>query len=612
MATRPTALTITPGEGGRLVTVRSLESVGVANYSAKVNFRRVERDSEGRREGWKLFRPNTGLPQGVQALPTGDRITLIAECVRPNQDRAVFCASKTTIYKYDFTTGTWSSAATGLSAAGKRWQAEMLNGYLVLNNTVDLPYTVRAEEAAAQPIHELRENGIAAVGHIIEVNGILQCYDITEIKAAELNGVMNGASPYGVVAANLCNRIAFRCIWGEIGEPRKWATSFTVTMAAASATITLPYASTVFPAGTKVAVINGGPNGGVLGGQTGYEDGIPVNSVAGAAVTLAVSTDASLTYPRQVTIMRWSDQSTIAGRYDLQDDATEVRAVKKLAHRVQIYRESSIFRCTYTGVVGQIFDFRRVLGTTNIPTWSAAIAEINGEYHLYPALSDDEEKGNRFYLYDGTNEPSIHEVCDDARDIFFDGVTSDTDAFAVVNPKTKEAWFCRPGKVFAFDYEFGSVSEIDAEIHAAAYIRRPGSSERWFALAMEGTLYSYGGTYLRNGVNPGGRITSGLISWGDRYNEKDLIEYVVHLGSGTAAPDLRIKLLTTHDERVAPAAVLNEVITDGVFVIPCLYRAMFFQDEISSEEAGDIDIRITARTFDRMGVNSKSTPKTEA
>lgn len=609
MPINPRPVTVTPAEGGRLVTARSLEGVGASNYSSKVDFRRVDRDREGRREGWALYQPNTGLPQGVQALPTGDRITLIAECVRPNKERAVFVASKTTIYKYDYATGTWGTAATGLSTDGKRWQASLLNGYLVLNNRVNLPYTMRAEDSTALPIYELREAGIASVGHIIEVNGIIQCYDVLEIKAAELNGVMNGGSPYGVVSESLCNRIHFRCIWGEIGEPRRWAPSFTLSKASSSSSITLPFPSSVFVAGvTRVAVINGGPDGGVLGGQTGYENGILVTGVSGANITLELPTDAGLSYPRNITVMRWEDQSTIAGRYDLQDDASEIRAVKKLGHRVMIYREQSIFRSTYVGNVDAVFEFRRVLGTHHIPTWSDAIAEIDGAFHLYPVLNATVSAGNHFYAFDGSNEPSVHEVCDDARNILFDGVTAATDVFAVSNPQTQEAWFCRPSKVLAYDHLYNTCSEISAEVHACCFMTRPGNTEKWFVLAQEGTLFTYGGTFLRNGVSPGGRLRSGLIPWNTLYQEKDLYQYVIHLGSGTNAPSLRVKLLSTYSERVAPSEVLNEVVAAD-YILPTLYRAMFFQDEIGIEEATDIDIQITGRTFDRSPVNSKSTPR---
>lgn len=615
MGARPRPLSITPSQGGRLVTVGSLGGVGEYNYAAKTNFRRKELNLEGRREGWNIFHPHVADDdpnvQGSPSHPDGaGKITLVAECVRPNQDKAIFAASQTAVYKFNGTS--WTKVIDGLSVAGRRWQVIPINGYLVFNNDADLPFTVRVEEDVATPIWELRENGIAHVGIIEEENGILLCFDVTEIADASLVTVMNSGSPYGLVDPGICNRIVFRTIWGEIGDPRSWAPRFDVTLNASTNVITLPFPSKAFVAGvTRVAIINGGPNDGILGGQTGYEDGILVTGVAGNTVTLEIPTDAGLSYPRMGEIVRWDDQSTIAGFRDLQDDASGVRAVRKLLDRLIIYQAGgTISRCTFQGSVDAPFAFIKIIGTEFIPLWHDAVAEINGDYHLYPG------EGNDFFMFDGVNQPMVHKVCHDSRKSFFSGITTLSDVFAFNNPITEEVWFCRPGKTYAYDTLFSTVSEIDAEFNSAAYIRKPGADDRWTIFSIGANVFVYGlvttaalpfVTYLRNGAAAGGQLKGGLAFWGDRTNEKDITEYVIEMQTGNGTPALQFKLYSCTKEQDNPALLCTVALPCATgYLVPLYFRDRYFQDEINILEATDIEIAFAARTFTRAPIDSGS------
>ncbi|MCW5548879.1 MAG: hypothetical protein KIT44_07935 [Opitutaceae bacterium] len=618
---------ITPAAGGRLMAAGtySQDSVGAANYVRKVNFRRIQADREGRREGWILFRPNTGLAQGTQAAPTSDKLTLLAENVRPNSEQCAIAASATTIYRYVYSSGTWSTIGSGYSGAAKRWQTEAIDGWLVFNNGVDLPFTYRVEDNAVAPIHELREVGIASVGYITQLNGMLVCGNIVEIQADQLAAVMNGASPYGLVSSSITNHRPYRVIRSEIAQPRNWAPKFDVTMNAASATIVLPFPSTVFVANTtRVAVLNGGPGGGVLGGDSNNPEGILVTGVAGASLTLAVSTDAGLTYPRTVTIMRWADQSTVVGYDDIQDDSSPIIWLKRLGNYVMAYRRTGIFRGRFTGVVESPIEWRQRYKGPNIPKWGEAVADVNGEMHLYPA------EGNRFYAFDGENPPFIHKVCDDTRGLFFSGLTPASDVFAVNNQATKEIWFCRPGWTLAYDYELGTAAEIDAEVSAAAYVSRPGWTDSWFILATAaGTVYTYGlvqnaalniHTFLRNGVNPGGQIKFGMWTMGDPMNEKDMTAYVPLLGSGQADVPIQVKFYGGWDASNAPALLHTEdmALPTKNELIPVFFRAIYFQDEIiipvlpGPDPAQDADVQLVGRLFQRGTVDSTSVTRNNA
>lgn len=602
MPTKP--ITILPADGGALMSSFSEENVGAANYTRKVNLRRGK-DREMRREGWVLFKPNAGLPQGVQAAPeTGTRLNCLAELVRPNGDRAIVAATKTTIYRYDYSTGAWLVIGSGFSVNGKRWQVEDIDGYLILNNVVNLPVTFRVEDSAVVPIYELREIGVASVNRILQLNGILMCLGVYEIQAAYLAPVLGGVDPYGIVTPSILNARPYRIVWSDPLQPRNWAPGFSVTMSASSATIVLPFPSSVFVAGvTRVSVANGGPDGGDLGGDETHPDGILVTGVAGNVLTLEIPTNAALTYPRTVFIERWSDISSIAGRYDLQGDSSPILTAKRLQGLGMIYRPTGIYTARFTGDVDNPFDFKERQGTVNVPTWPDAIVSVNDEYHLYPG------QGDRFYMFDGVSPPTIHQVTDAARDIIFNGTTPDSDVWAVDNVLTKEVWFCAPTKVMAYDYEFKTVSEIDAGIHAGAVVLRPQSTDRWFIMTIEDRVETYGltgpkalvqiHTWLRNGVAAGGVLKGGLIHWGTQINEKVLLGYVVHRSSGSAASahQFDLNLWATYDAAKAPVLLCTAPIASDDNFVPMHFADIYLQDELVIVEAGDLDILISGRSF---------------
>ena len=94
----------------------------------------------------------------------------------------------------------WQEIGSGFSGDGKRWEALNINGYLVLNNGVDLPMTYRERDSVVTPIYELRDQGIASVGSIAEHNGILICLDIRQIKDTE--GALKSAVDASVEGAH--------------------------------------------------------------------------------------------------------------------------------------------------------------------------------------------------------------------------------------------------------------------------------------------------------------------------------------------------------------------------------------------------------------------------
>lgn len=604
--------------GGRLITTYSDDNVGPANYVRKLNMRRIERDRDGRREGWIKFKPNAGAPLGTQSLNDSSRQTLLVETIRPNGERVVVAAAKTVIRKFDFATLTWIQIGSGFSSAALRWQWCTLNGYLILNNGVDLPVSYRVEEATVVPLYELREAGIASAKFITQANGFLLLAYIKEIKSTEQTAIMNGTTPYGIITdPTKVNDVPWEIINGEYGQPRMWAPEFSVVMNAASANIVLPWTSTVFVANTtRVAVLDGGPNGGVLGGQSDSPEGVLVTGVAGSTLTLAKSTDATLTYPRTVTVMRWSDQSTLVGKYPLQDDSSPIVAFKTLNNQPIAYRSTRIFVGRYTATPGAPFDFKRRYEGEDVPKWAEAVVDVNGKYHLYPG------EGGRFYSFDGIGpQVNVHRTCDDARNLLFDGVTPGSDIWAIDNPLTKEIWFCRPGKIMAYDYFFDSVSEIDAEIHAAAFVQRPNSTDKWFILAIEGYIFTYGLvktaqveilTWLRDspapvqiiGPAPAPLVKFGLAALGSAMYEKDISTYILKLGNDTLDSTVELKLWSTRDAHETPTLLFTDAQAGPTYKWDVFYRDVYFQDQLRVTSETDRDFQLVGRIIDKSVIRS--------
>lgn len=708
----------------------SLENVGPENYVDKTNFRR-SKDQEIRREGWVKFNPYSGGAANQYLFDGSLTLVRLAELVRPNGDRRIVGASTTTIKEFDTGTQTWTTIGSGFSVLGLRWQAETINGYLILNNGIDLPVSYRVGDAAVTPCYEMREVGIASVGRIAEYNGFLFLCDVTEIDSNQLNPWMNGYSsftvgstvtenanfniasgdttkqfnvttgagtivatlpavqaspswyvwlkkvdagagtvvtspvlgdqkivlanqndmaliwsdgfafyakvfplgvipataPYGIPPTDIVNRFPYEIAWSSFGQPTMWAPVYSVYMTSASATLNLPFPSQVFVANqTYVAVLGGGVNGGTLGGQSGTPNGVLVTAVSGKQITLAQSTDAGINYPTWVKVLRWNDIGSIVGKYQVQGDGSQIIGAQKIQNRLVLYRKTGIYTVRYTASVTNPFVVTPVYQGFMVPLWGDAIGTVtneNGSFHIYPGASGVPGTAGRFYSFDGVStSPVIHKPCDDARDIFFSGLSTTDSVWCIDHPITKEIWFCRPGRVFAFDYEFNTPSKIDAQIDAAVACQKPGAQDRWFILGIGTNVYNYGitndpspvTTWLRDGVVPSASITYGFGSLGNQMNEKDLLNYTPLLSSPSADAAVSVQIYSTYNPSVAPVALMSPAAAlpdpAGNNFIPCLFRAIYFQDQITVTDTRDIDVRISARLFEFDLIDSGGVTRT--
>lgn len=209
-------------ENARLITRTSADRAGLGDYTTKRNFRR-ELDQCIRREGYDYFWPNTEgdfaadpgdqpFPWKVAAPGTGapqEAIRFIGRAERPNGEHAILAGSKTRLWRYvadngggyfvadavvddyvEENTAQWILIGSGFSALGHRWEHHNIDGSTILNNGVDLPVSFRIEDNEVKPLYELRDQGIASVGTIGEINGILMACDISEIQSDAFQSLM--------------------------------------------------------------------------------------------------------------------------------------------------------------------------------------------------------------------------------------------------------------------------------------------------------------------------------------------------------------------------------------------------------------------------------------
>jgi hypothetical protein len=417
-------------------------------------------------------------------------------------------------------------------------------------------------------------------------------------------GVVPAPAPYGPPPVDIIQEHPMEVAWPTFADPTNWAPTFTVYMPAASTVLNLPFASKIFTAGqTLVAVRGGGVDGGVLGGDSNNPNGILVTAVNGNQITLAQTTDLALTYPLYVQVLRFADIGSIVGKQDL-GAGERVTCMGALNGMMIFYHSQGAYTAKYTAAISAPFLFREKYQGTNVPKFGDCLISVNGDYHLYPAI------GGRFYGFDGTTEPLVHQVCDGARDLFFTGINDATPCWAVDNPLTKQIWFCRPGLVFAYDYEFGTVSEIDTEIDAAVFCQRPNSTDKWFVLGIGSNAYTYGlvdgvtpiRTWLRDGVVAPAVISSGLMTIGDQFNEKTILSYTPILGSSVPDVALSVDILTTWNPGQAPVSVLGtpQALPDplGNNYFTMMYQAIYLQDVLTVTDTRDVDCQLSSRLIE--------------
>ena len=226
-------ITITPQQGGALVGSASDNVAGSSNYTRKLNFRR-DTDGELRREGWELFDP-TGRQT---ALDSEYPIRLLYQFPATTGEGVLIAAAGGNIYRLNagsvgyafddyesyaepgYYTGNqetfwWEKIYEGLShmdaldadgtsknpfeGGAYRWEAVTVLNHVVISNGVDLPIVYKAEWDYAQPLYNLREQGVVSCGTISSFQDRLFLGDLTVIIDGYDQWFKGADNPYGDV-----------------------------------------------------------------------------------------------------------------------------------------------------------------------------------------------------------------------------------------------------------------------------------------------------------------------------------------------------------------------------------------------------------------------------
>lgn len=426
-------------------------------------------------------------------------------------------------------------------------------------------------------------------------------------------GFIEPSDAYGLPPEAILEHIPDEHAWSELGQPINWAPLVSVVKGSASAVINLPFKPFNWTANTtRVGVINGGPDGGTLGGQSAYPNGVLITAFAafsaaamGVPMTIEVTTDAGSTYPREVSVTRWTDISTFVGKQRM-GNGSRIICELELNGVLVTYQEDGIFITRWTAQAKAPFVLREKYSGVAVPMFGHCIVSVRNAEHIYPSVE------GTFIRFDGLTDPVVHEACNDARDLFFAGLGSTDRCWAIDNPTLQSAWFCTPTKVMAYRYRKGSegVSEIDAAIGCAVFARVPGTTSRtnWFVLGIGRFLYVFGFVngvavfWLRDGVATSAVLTSGLNSFRNQLNEKTLLSITPILSSTSPDVALTVSVKGTYN----PSGTLTELI-DPIEALPgpagenfvaCFVQAAYFQDSIVLTDTRDIDFRISARLFE--------------
>jgi hypothetical protein len=349
-------------------------------------------------------------------------------------------------------------------------------------------------------------------------------------------------------------------------------------------------------------------------------------------VGTVVWTDACSTTVAETTIARSDATGSVSSYEDLIDDGSVIRRGLALDGWLVLYRDTSIQIADFTGNTTQPFNFSKprpcqsaalhYRHTLQAVTWNQRT------FHIYAGR-------NGFYRFDlGARTPEEVTLFTPAQDVFFDQVKAADmeEVFAAHCQPTHEIFFCFPSttddKAICFDYEWNTLSTTSQEYSAAATVQRPNvrqgalqPMESWFVGATPtGRVIVYGradepqaewdgakAIWNRDGDDYTSVLEAGLSHFGDRMNEKKIVEYLLFLASMSPETEVKIQFLAAKNPTETPTVIgertLDEPLTMNL--IPTHFLRFFFADRITVE-GRDNPCEISARTWHVSGVKSES------
>lgn len=468
-------------EGGKLLSDLDPRSAGVKNCTRRVNIRRDD-DAEILMPGWKAF--GDDLPGVVH----------IHRATRPNGDRAVLAFTQTAIYRK--VGDSWTLLKDGFSSS-RDWEAEDIDGYVVVNNGIDLPHIW--DWTTLEPIYEMREQGIARCGTMFAAYDFLIFADVTDIIATELKDWMSreDVDPYGPdLPGSILTNTPFRVLWTS--RPKEWGISLRARLQAGSNEMILDFPAKSLKAGDTVNFIETEPDDDSV---TAQFTEVEIEEVDGVRVYLkgkiaAVNSTGILT--------RSNIASLIIGYDDLQGDGSTIIKMGMLAGNLVAFRESAILLGRLSNSAQAPFSFQEAYRGLAAPTAKKLIVAM-GQRSLF------------YYSRDGWFEFNLNSAKPQRLEPFevngelFTGLDEES-SFAVHVSPDQEIWIFLSDRTVVYDYQSQVIGEVDSVFSAAAIVDGGTGSSRILVLADDDRVNELDPeTFTRNGEAYIGTLEYGWI-----------------------------------------------------------------------------------------------------
>lgn len=326
------------------------------------------------------------------------------------------------------------------------------------------------------------------------------------------------------IDASTTDRTAYRVLWGVGDEPRRFASVVPGSIAAGSNILTLDYPALSFYFGQQILITGAGQSH-----AGGTADNLTANiiNIDGASIVIDAF---ALTTVTSVAVTAADAIGTTAGFEDIQDDGSGIIKALMLADQLVIYKETSVFLCSYVGTVTQPFAFaiRRIAQGTGLFYRNTLVLAITPteSYHVYAGR-------DMFYRWDLTNQQPMvlpkFEICSD---VFYEESTLEEteDIFGFDNGETAELVFAFPSDssdaALCWDYVWNTLSTTDVAMTSGATIRKPqtglavGAGEDWCIFGTsQGAVLVYGSvdipqTVLVSSITRIGQVATATIAPG--------------------------------------------------------------------------------------------------
>lgn len=418
------------------------------------------------------------------------------------------------------------------------------------------------------------------------------------------------------------NQRQYRAIFSELEQPTRFAVRIPCTFEARSGVISITRTNLSIKAGDVIGIDGAGESGGTL--QT------TVTGTGPGVITIKDKTLVS----GSGSVIRFSSIGSTAGYEDLQDDGSAILKIANLQGRVILYKDSNIFVGRYTGIAERPFEFERIVASHGRSLYFRnTLVSINNRVHFYAGR-------NRFYQFDLISRvPTPIEAADYVSNLFYDTANiADTEQiYAADNHLTQEVWITCPSsltKTLCFDHVYNTFSTIDFAFTAAAPVKDPSAplikeTSNWFLMGTSnGVIVQYGlsdkptnawsnqkSIWYRRNSRPYSAtkesyksiLSSGLIHFGDPYNEKQVTAYNLQFSSQQIdGPAADVSFYSSLNQESNEALIGKSKIsyTDGHGLIPIHAVSHYIRDEITASVQKPI--RIHQRTWEFRPVSSKS------